>query len=227
MVESAFQAIVVPGPLYSVTRLLQPGMSKLKVPLMSNFVTVSSSVVAKVDLGRRDGWKGIGYGEGRELSVYSATLKGALRHHGVRFVLLRSQPRHCTYSRCNHFRGLVSRFPTFSGFFAGTTFFFISSSCLAALLLPMVYWTGLPQSEDHSPVRPELSPKRKSKSPGPPKPRSKVRYEDDDKKLRRQRQYTAGSVGPSRSRSSKSSRRSLVGSLRASSDETPLMTTLV
>ena len=108
----------------------------------------------------------------------------------------------------------------FSGLFAGTTFFFISSSCLAALLLPMVYWTGLPRPEDHSPVRSEFSPKRKSKSPGPPKPRSRVRYEDDDKKLRRQRQYTAGSVGPSRSRSSKSSRRSLVGSPHAVADDT-------
>jgi hypothetical protein len=38
-----------------------------------------------------------------------------------------------------------------------------------------------------------------------------VRYEDDEKQLRRQRQYTAGGVGSSRSRSSKSSRRSLVG----------------
>jgi hypothetical protein len=92
VVESTFQAIVVPGPLYSVTRLLQPGMSKLKVPLMSNFVTMSNSVIAKVDLGRRDGWKGIGHGEGRELSVYSATLRGVLRHHGIRFVYAHFQP---------------------------------------------------------------------------------------------------------------------------------------
>lgn len=66
-------------------------MSKLKVPLMDSFVTVSKSVIAKVDLGRRDGWKGIGRGEGRELSVYSTTLRGVLRHRGVRFVLAQSQ----------------------------------------------------------------------------------------------------------------------------------------
>ena len=101
----------------------------------------------------------------------------------------------------------------FSGFVAGTTFFFISSSCLAALLLPMVYWTGPLGREGHSSARSDFSPKRESKSPGQPKPRSRVRYEDDEKQLRRQRQYTAGGVGSSRSRSSKSSRRSLVGSL--------------
>lgn len=93
MIELTFQTIVVPAALFSVTRILQPGTSKLKVPLMDNFVSVSNSVVAKVDLGRRDGWKGIGRGEGRELSVYSATLRGVLRHRGIRFVLTQSQPR--------------------------------------------------------------------------------------------------------------------------------------
>lgn len=114
-------------------------------------------------------------------------------------------------SRRHVFRGLVTRFPVFSGFVAGTAFFFISSSCLAALLLPMVYWTGHLGPEDRSPVRSDFSPKRESKSPGQSKPRSRVRYDDEEKQTRRQRQYTAGGVGSSRSRSSKSSRRSLVG----------------
>jgi len=104
LASSRRSTIVVPAALFSVTRILQPGTSKLKVSLMDNFVTESNSVVAKVDLGRRDGWKGIGRGEGRELSVYYATLRGVLRHRGI--------------------RGLVSRFPVFSGLVAGTTFFF-------------------------------------------------------------------------------------------------------
>ena len=212
-----------------MTRLLRPGTSKLRVPLMSNFLTLSNSVIAKVDLGRMDGWKGIGRGEGRELSVFSATLRGALRHRGIRFVLTQSRPCVCTCSRWNLSRGVVSRFPVFSGLVAGTTFFFISASCLAALLLPMVYSTGpSPRPEDRSPARSEFSPKRGSKSPGPPKPRSRVRYEDEERKLRRQRQYTAGSAGPSRSRSSKSSRRSLVGSPQhPSADDRHLMSVLV
>jgi len=182
-------AIVVPGALYSLTNLLQPGTSKLKVPLIENFATGANLVIAKIDLGRRDGWKGIGRGEGKELSVYSAALRGTLRHRGV--------------------LGLVTRFPVFFGFVAGTAFFFISSLCLAVLLLPMVYWAGGPGPRDRSPTRSDFSPKRESKSPGPPKPRSRVRYEDEEKSLRRQRQYTAGGIGSSRSRSSKSSRRSL------------------
>lgn len=75
----------------------------------------------------------------------------------------------------------------------------------------MVYWAGRLEPEGHLPVRSDFSPKRKSKSPGPPKSGSRVRYEDGEKQLRRQRQYTAGGIGSSRSRSSKSSRRSLVG----------------
>lgn len=91
MVESTFQAVVVP-----VGRgLLRPMMSKLKVPMINNFVAESNPVIAKVDLGRRDGWKGIGHGEGRELSVYSITLRGVLRHRGVRFVPVQSWP--CGY----------------------------------------------------------------------------------------------------------------------------------
>ena len=46
-----------------------------------------------------------------------------------------------------------------------------------------------------------------------------MRYEDEEKKSRRQRQYTAGGVGSSRSRSSKSSRRSLVGPSQIQTDE--------
>ena len=94
-VELTFQAIVVPGTLYSLTHLLQPGTSKLNVPLMGDFIAGTNLVKAKIDLGRTDGWKGIGRGEGRELSVYSATLRGTLRHRGVRYVLIPPQSCAC------------------------------------------------------------------------------------------------------------------------------------
>ena len=139
-----------------------------------------------------------------------------------------SHPSHVrVYSRLSALRGLVTRFPVFFGFVAGTTFFFISSTCLAALLLPMVYWAGRLEPDGRPPVRSDFSPKRESKSPGPPKPRSRVRYEDGEKQLRRQRQYTTGGVGSSRSRSSKSSRRSLVGPSCISTDETRFTSSLV
>ena len=115
----------------------------------------------------------------------------------------------------------------FFGFVAGTTFFLVSSTCLTSLLLPMVYWAGRPRPEGHSPTRSDFSPKRESKSPGPPKPKSRVRYEDDEKQSRRQRQYTTGGILASRSRSSKSSRRSLVGPSCISIDDTLFTTSLV
>jgi len=70
-------------------------MSNLKVSLMDNFATGTNLVMAKIDLGRRDGWKGIGRGEGRELSVYSATFRGNLRHRGVRYALVLPQSCAC------------------------------------------------------------------------------------------------------------------------------------
>jgi hypothetical protein len=54
-----------------------------------------------------------------------------------------------------------------------------------------------------------------------------VRYEDEEKLSRRQRQYTAGAAGSSRSRSSKSSRRSLVGPSYVYANDTRLTGALV
>ena len=82
-----------------MTHLLQPGTSKLKVALLDGFASGTNLVIAKIDLGRRDGWREIGRGEGRELSVYSATLRGALRHQGVRCVFLRPQSLAPTLTR--------------------------------------------------------------------------------------------------------------------------------
>lgn len=42
--------------------------------------------MARVEVGRRDLWKTLGRGEGRELSVYSASLVGSVRHSGIKYV---------------------------------------------------------------------------------------------------------------------------------------------
>ena len=106
--------------------------------------------------------------------------------------------------------------------------FHFPDACLAALLLPVIYWAKHLGLEDHSPVRPDFSPKRESKSPGPPKLRSRVRYKDGEKQLRQQHQYAASGIGSSSSRSSKSSRRSLVCPFCISADDgTQFTSTLV
>ena len=50
---------------------------------IDNFVTGRNPVIAKIDIGRTDGWKVTGRGEGRELSVCFATLRGAPRQSAI------------------------------------------------------------------------------------------------------------------------------------------------
>ena len=56
----------------------------LVIPLITSFTPGTSRVMAKVELGRRDGWKSLGEGHGRELSVLTATLRGNIRTEGLR-----------------------------------------------------------------------------------------------------------------------------------------------
>lgn len=61
-----------------------PSILDLVVPLLSSYTPGTSRVVAKLELGRADGWKSLGEGHGRELSVLSASLRGAIRLEGLR-----------------------------------------------------------------------------------------------------------------------------------------------
>lgn len=56
----------------------------LRVPMLTSFVAGSSTVIALVEIGRRDGWTSLGAGEGREISVVSASIKGLVTFHGIR-----------------------------------------------------------------------------------------------------------------------------------------------
>ncbi|KAJ4485970.1 putative adipose-regulatory protein-domain-containing protein [Lentinula aciculospora] len=90
----------------------------LEIPMLDSFVPRTKEAVVDVKIGRQDAWKDIGNGEGRELSVYSASLKGILAHKGV--------------------RGLVTRFPTIFSLLCSVIFFAILFSILAACLLPSI-----------------------------------------------------------------------------------------
>lgn len=93
-----------------------PGTVDLTVHLLSGFALDTSRAIARVEVGRQDQWKGIGNGEGRELSVLSAVLRGTVVHQGV--------------------RGLVARFPIISAIAAACAFLFIGFVVLASCLLP-------------------------------------------------------------------------------------------
>ena len=71
-----------------------PSTIKVDIALLSQFIFGTSIVNARLELGRSDGWKGIGNGQGRELNVLEATLKGTVRPRGIRYCFICSQTPH-------------------------------------------------------------------------------------------------------------------------------------
>jgi len=122
-------ALVTPrsaSTLWSILRT--PDTVRLNIPLLQAYVMGTSNVIAKLNLGRKDGWTSLGTGQGRELSVISATLTGTIHHEGV--------------------RGLVNRFPLVFGFVASATFFSIAFLTVAAILFSTVEWHLYRDSND-------------------------------------------------------------------------------
>ncbi|KIJ68602.1 hypothetical protein HYDPIDRAFT_106814 [Hydnomerulius pinastri MD-312] len=120
-----------------------PRLVNLDIPLLWSYAPGTTKVNARVDLGRRDEWKNLGNGEGRELSVWTASLRGAVKRHGI--------------------RGLVARFPLAFAVVSTTVFFVVSLLVLAACILPAIQWRfpGDDQaSADSSPYEGNLKEER-------------------------------------------------------------------
>ncbi|KAJ7092576.1 putative adipose-regulatory protein-domain-containing protein [Mycena epipterygia] len=96
-----------------------PAVITVHVPLLTSYATGASHVVASVEVGRRDNWKGLGNGQGRELSVVAASLRGVVVHHGI--------------------RGLVTRLPLLSALISSIVFLIISSLVVGACVLPLTF----------------------------------------------------------------------------------------
>lgn len=109
----------------------KPTAISLTVPMLASFLPVTSKIVAFVEVGRRDGWKSLGSGEGKEISVIVASLRGSVVHHGI--------------------RGLVARFPLTFAVISATAFFVILSVILAACILPTIF-RRTPRSVLESPL---------------------------------------------------------------------------
>ena len=56
----------------------------MNVPLLDSFVTSSSNLAATVQIGRADSWTTIGTGQGREVNIQFASLRGLAVPHGIR-----------------------------------------------------------------------------------------------------------------------------------------------
>ncbi|KAF8577892.1 hypothetical protein K439DRAFT_1363629 [Ramaria rubella] len=78
--------VLVPPRSSFLKQLLigSPSTTTVDIPLLSQFVSGTSTVNARLELGRSDGWKSIGTGQARELSVLEAILKGTVRPKGLR-----------------------------------------------------------------------------------------------------------------------------------------------
>ncbi|KAF9502548.1 hypothetical protein BDN71DRAFT_1438204 [Pleurotus eryngii] len=127
----------------------------LKISLLDSFSFGTSKAMARVEVGRRDLWKTLGRGEGRELSVYSASLVGRVRHSGV--------------------TGLVSRFPLVSAVVASTIFLFVCLLVVTSCILPTVFTNnGEYTPHELPPMKPDLDP-NSGGDEEPPKPRRRSR----------------------------------------------------
>lgn len=121
--------------------LRHPSTITLNVPMLSSFRLGSSSdLVAFVQLGRHDSWRGVGTGVARELSVISSSIRGAVVHRGI--------------------RGLVARFPLTSALISTATFLTILLFMLAICTLPAGLRKPVAFDADKMAVqrRPDVSP---------------------------------------------------------------------
>ncbi|KZP10541.1 hypothetical protein FIBSPDRAFT_801111 [Athelia psychrophila] len=114
-------------PPHSSFWITRPSSVDLTVPLLTAFTPGTSQVVGRLELGRRDEWRNLGQGHGRELSVLSVSLRGVTKPEGL--------------------RGLISRFPLLSGLTSSVIFLGISLLFLTAVFLPTVFKAPSPQPE--------------------------------------------------------------------------------
>ncbi|KAF9455064.1 hypothetical protein P691DRAFT_800075 [Macrolepiota fuliginosa MF-IS2] len=137
-----------------------PNVVNLHIKLLSSFVARASNVHAYVELGRQDGWKFIGDGRGREVSVLSASLRGTAIPHGI--------------------SGLAIRFPLLASTFAAGIFLIILSAIIASCVLPTMFPVPLDQISEEEPKY------KVEREPSPPSA-STTRARGNSTALRRRR----------------------------------------
>ena len=74
-----------------------PKKVHVDVVLLKDYTSGTANLAATVQLGRKDGWKNIGSGVGREVSVLSMSLEGVLKYKGIRCVMRVFSPTWAAY----------------------------------------------------------------------------------------------------------------------------------
>jgi len=110
----------------------------LDIALLDSFISRTTNILARVEIGRQDGWKSIGDGRGREVSVIAASLHGRAIPHGV--------------------RGLAMRFPLLATIFSASIFLIILSLIVGSCVLPTMFPVpivqgGNEESDEHLPYQ--------------------------------------------------------------------------
>jgi len=111
---SARRPCLLPRPRVPFVR----SSKRLTVVLSDNVELPASPTRARVEVGRQDTWRGVGNGEGRELTVLSASLRGQVVPKGI--------------------RGWLVRYPVLISIISGMAFFVVSLFGLCAGILPAV-----------------------------------------------------------------------------------------
>ncbi|KAF8640447.1 hypothetical protein AX17_000111 [Amanita inopinata Kibby_2008] len=118
----------------------KPNTIMLEVQLLQSYLVGTPKLVASVEFGRKDSWASIGKGEGREVSVLAAHIRGTVVHHGI--------------------RGLVSRFPLASALLSAMGFFTMISFILGACILPNI----IQRQGEQEPVALSYQPVKKQRT---------------------------------------------------------------
>jgi len=111
---SARRPCLLPRPRVPFIR----SSKRLTVILSDNVELPASPTYARVEVGRQDAWRGVGNGEGRELTVLSALLRGQVVPKGI--------------------RGWLVRYPVSISVISGMAFFVVSLFGLCVGILPAV-----------------------------------------------------------------------------------------
>lgn len=114
-----------------------PISSHLRVPLLEHFTSGKATLAANVQVGRRDAWTSLGAGQGREVNVIAASLRGLAVPHGI--------------------RGIAIRFPLLSSLTAAGTFFLILSLILGMCILPLLL-SNIPEYPEETEIKDESRP---------------------------------------------------------------------
>ncbi|TFL06802.1 hypothetical protein BDV98DRAFT_476367, partial [Pterulicium gracile] len=117
-IASLRRPAIVTAPMSSYSWIFSSSSTSLTIPLLSAYAFGTPSVIISMKLGRQDRWATLGDGQGRELRVISAELRGLVHHSGI--------------------RGIGTRFPITFGVLASVAFLVISSMTLMLCLAPLL-----------------------------------------------------------------------------------------